>query len=264
MPITELTMHEGVDIPSIRKTLDFPKDWDQYSLTVFMDNLERSTVATFANMRSIVQPILEVDEALVVQAPAIFSYPQKHEQASSMLFMRMFSVQRAAARLLFAGQQYEARAVLRSALECGVYGCLLTSDSELLDVWRQRDDNDFTRKAARKAFQWGSLMTALRKQSPSIETKIDALYDELIDLGAHPNPGGIVDGMFADVDADGNKMLMTLFGGGTPESIVRGLRELLSVTHAGFELIRLAMPERLMKNGVAQQVEATFAAAGYP
>lgn len=263
MPITDTTMHEGADTLSVKKTLSFPNDWDQYSLTVFMDKLERQAVATFANIRIQVQPILDVDETLIKQVPTIFDRPQKHEQAGAMLFTRMFSVLRAAARLVFAGQQYEARVVLRSALECGVYGWALTTDKSLREVWQSRDDNDKTRKVARNALQWCSLKTALRNESPQIEKKIAVIYDNLIDLGAHPNPGGIVDGMFSSVDAEGSPMLMTLFGGGTPESITAGLDELLRVTHAGFELLRLAMPERLERTGVGQKVVAIFAAAGY-
>ena len=263
MPITKETIYEGTDTLSIMKTLPFPSDWDQYSLTVFLGKLERQTVATFANTRAQVQPVLDVDETLIEKTPAIFHQPQKHELAGSMLFTRMFSVLRAAARLVFAGQQYEARAVLRSALECGVYGWALTTNDGLRNVWQHREDNDETRKAARKALQWDSLKIALRNKSPQIEKKITAIYDNLIDLGAHPNPGGIVEGMFPSVNAEGNTMLMTQFGGGTPESIADGLSELLRVTHAGFELVRLAMPERLEKNGVGRKVADIFAAAGY-
>jgi hypothetical protein len=200
---------------------------------------------------------------LIEQATVIFQQPQKHEQAGAMLFMRMFSVLRTAARLVFSGQQYEARAVLRSALECGVYGWALTADNAMRDVWQHRDDNEETRKSARNVLQWRLLKIALCNKSPQIEQQIAAIYDELIDLGAHPNHGGIVEGMFHSVDAEGNSMHMTLFGGGNPESIMAGLEELLRVTHAGFKLLCLAMPERLARNKVDQKVAAIFSSAGY-
>src|SRR5712664_2470474 len=151
MTIAYTTTHEGPDTPSISKTLPFPVDWDHFSLTSLMGELERQTVATFANARARVQPVLDVDAALIEQTPVIFDRPQKHELVGSMLFTRMFSVLRAAARLVFAGQQYEARAVLRSALECGVYGWALTTDGGLREIWQHRGDSDDARQAARDA-----------------------------------------------------------------------------------------------------------------
>lgn len=263
MTIAYTTKHVGPDTSSISKALPFPVDWDHFSLTTLMGNLERQTVATFANARAQVQPVLDVDAALFEQTPAIFHQPQQHELVGAMLFTRMFSVLRAAARLVFAGQQYEARAVLRSALECGMYGWALTTDGEQREIWKHREDSDDARQAARNALTWGRLKTALRAQSQSLGDKVAILYDDLIDLGAHPNPGGIVDGVFTSKDAAGNLQLMTVFGACTPESVTAGLNELLGVTHAGFELLRLAMPERMEKTGVGPNVAAIFLAAGY-
>jgi len=263
MTIAYTTTHEWPETPSISKTLPFPADWDHFSLTLLMGELERQMVATFANVRAQVQPVLDVDAALIQQTPAIFHQPQKHELIGSMLFTRMFSGLRAAARLVFAGQQYEARAVLRSSLECGVYGWALTTDGRLREIWRAREDSDEARQAARNALTWGRLKTPLSAQSHLLGDKVTALYDDLIDLGAHPNPGGIIDGVFKTKDAAGNTQLMTMFGDCAPESIVAGLGELLRVTHAGFELLRLAMPERMEKSGVSQKVAAIFVAAGY-
>jgi hypothetical protein len=51
MPKTDTTIHVGNGIPSKNITLPFPRDWDRFSLTVFIDKLERQMVATFANIR---------------------------------------------------------------------------------------------------------------------------------------------------------------------------------------------------------------------
>jgi hypothetical protein len=257
------TTHVGPDTPSISKTLPFPVDWDHYSLTSLMFALERQTVATFANARKQVQPVLDIDAALMEQTPTIFHQPQAHEVVGSMLFTRMFSVLRAAARLMFAGQQYEARAVLRSALECGMYGWSLTVDANLREIWRQRENSDAARQAARNALTWGRLKKALRVRSQPLSETVSSLYDDLIDLGAHPNPGGIVDGLFTDKDAEGKLLLMTMVGDCNPKSIISGLDELLRVTRAGFELLCLAMPERMKQTGIGPKVTAIFDAAGY-
>lgn len=261
MTIGYTIKHESVDTPSIKVTHNFPVDWARFSLTSLMSELERQAVATFANARAQVQPILDIDTEMMEKVPEIFSDPSANELLGIMLFTRMFSVLRAAARLVFAGQQYEARSVLRSALECGVYGWALIVNDELRGTWKRRDESEEARKKARNAFAWSGLQKSLQSASQSLADTVGNLYESLIDLGAHPNPGGILDGQFVTKDADGHARLNTVFGGGDRESISIGLRDLLDVTHAGFDLLRLALPERMKKSGVGSRVSAIFNAA---
>lgn len=253
----ERTTYEGPDVLSIEQIKSVPHDWPNYSLTRSFDAMDGQAIATFANARALIQPIIDIDSCVVDRLPAIFDRPQQDEIPSSMLFARMFSVQRAAARLAFSGQHYEARAVLRSALECAVYGWALLSVEGVRDKWVNRDTDELSRNATRDAFQWAGLMRVLGTVAGPLSGRVHATYVSLISLGAHPNPGGVVGGTFLS-EEDGSRMLMTNFGGGSAEEMRAGFCEYMEVVRQCFDLLKLTFPQRLAAADVIAPAHAAF------
>lgn len=253
--------YSGPDTLSVVRKMSFPVEWEAFSLTHFCGEMERAAVATFANARQHLQPLLDIDQHLIGSAPTIFAHPKPDERAATLLFMRMFSVLRAATRLAMSGQLYESRAVMRSAVECGVYAHAMRHSHELRVAWARRDEDEETRKVARNAFSWSALMKLLRAQNEPLAGAVHHLYDKLIDLGAHPNPGGILGGVAID-EAGDEPMALTLFGGGSYDSILEGIAELAQVFSVCVELLAQSMPERLDPLGGAERFRAMFAISG--
>lgn len=239
-----------------------PKGWSSRRLTRCLSELEGQGHTTFVLSAVAVRPILDFDEVFSAKLPEIFANVAGNEQLPSVLFSRMCSVQTAAARLLFAGQIYEAQALMRSALECGVYACAIHSDAGLRHAWVHRGDSRTARDRCRTSFSWGTLLKVLARDSRDLRRLIAPAYDELIDLGAHPNAVGIGAGVRLDTAGNGQRLIQTIFSRTHPETVASAARQLVGVLHIGFELVRQTMPLRVESAGVIGDVEAIMQSVG--
>jgi hypothetical protein len=213
-------------------------------LTRFLAGLEDQVLATFVNARPLVQQLIDFDDVFVMRATRMFEASKMNEAGTALLAVRALSLQRAAARLVMSGHVYESKVVLRALLESALYAWALSTDAHTRDVWEHRDDSDATKQAARDLFTWNKLKSRLRNASPAISREVADLYDRLIDFGAHPNIGGIVDASWIERTPDGQLRIMTAFMTGNPDLLERGLRELIRVTKCSFEVLILAFPEK--------------------
>lgn len=250
---------EGKEVLSFRRTTAYPEEWGKLHLTQFLDAMESAAISTFANARPELELFIQIDEALYSQAQTLLHEPTRDELEVAMLTARLFSIQRAAARLVMAGQQYEARALMRAAVECAVYAWALAHNAELRQVWVKRDEGAAQRSAARNAFQWNGLMKLLEAADAQLVAVVRAQYEELIDLGAHPNVGGVAAHAEVGRKADGTPILFTAVGGASQDQLTANLAEITKVSRATYALIKLTMPARLDKSGIAAKLDVLLA-----
>ena len=260
---TEKTLKSTISAAQ-ETTVHVPAGWLDRKLTSGFSKLENQAHATFVHYADVVEPILAFEEEFSMRMPEIFHEADPNEQIAIVLFARMASGQNAAARLLFAGQLYEAQALMRSAIECGVYGCALRHDPALRKVWARRGNSAEARAQCRRAFGWNGLMTALNAHSHNLRRLINPVYEQLIDMGAHPNSQGIGAGIQLERVGGGRLRLSTIFSSVEPEQFQRAVRQYLSVLHIGFELVRVAAPQRIEESGVAVRVAEIFDGVGIP
>jgi hypothetical protein len=142
------------------------------------------------------------------------------------------------------GQLFESKAVLRAIIESAVYAWAVQTDANTRAIWEHRDESDGTKTAARNHFTWGSLKKRLSNASAEVGDEVSELYDHLIDFGAHPNVGGIVDASWIEETPEGGRRIMTAFMNGNAEALERGLHELIRVTKCAFEVLVLAFPQQ--------------------
>ena len=260
---TEKTLKSVISAAQETK-VHVPAGWTDRKLTSWFSKLENQAFATFVHYADVVEPILAFEEEFSMRMPEIFHDAEPDEQIAIVLFARMTSSQSAAARLLFSGQMYEAQALMRSAIECGVYGCVLRHDPVLRKVWARRGSNNVAREQCRRSFAWGGLMTALDARSHHLRRLIKPVYEQLIDMGAHPNSAGIGAGIQLVKSGAGRLTLSTVFSSVEPEQFHAVVRQYLTVLHIGFELVRVVAPQRIEQSGVAVRVAEIFDSVGIP
>lgn len=80
--------------------------------------------------------------------------------------------------------------LVRTALEAACYAFLITKDTDLANIWSNREKGPKENAACRKAFQSAIKDTARRLKSYQVEVAeyLQQLYDAAITFGAHPNP----------------------------------------------------------------------------
>lgn len=248
--------------PAYETCVHVPAGWSNRQLTNWFSKLEEQAFATFVNYAEVVEPILAFEEQFSARLPEIFRKAEPDEHIAIMLFARMTAGQSAAERLLFAGQLYEAQALMRSAVECGVYGCVLRHDPALRQIWANRGKSNAARERCREAFGWNGLLRVLDAHSHGLRGLIKPAYEQLIDMGAHPNSAGVGAGIQLRKSDNGGTTMRTVFSRVEAESFGAVVRQHLGVLHIGFELVRVAAPERIERSGVAEKVARIFEGVG--
>lgn len=168
-----------------------PPVWGDDRLSTFFRDAEINTRVTMAKYPDVYRLLQRLDQAFWTVADTF-----EHDNAQLVprfLFVRAYSAYLAACRLGMSGQLMEARPVLRLGLECAWYALHVAADPapyQRAEVWLQRNDNAEAAKRCRKEFTVTNVRATHETRDAETAADVRRLYDELIDLGAHPNQLG--------------------------------------------------------------------------
>jgi hypothetical protein len=127
-----------------------------------------------------------------------------------LLLNHSFEMFLKAGHFVLVGERHLMMATLRIALEASLYAFDMKDDADTRSLWLKRHESEASKRACRKAFS-GVVERVTRKIENdhvtgfSVNTK--RLYDLAIDLGAHPNIGGILKNI--DINVFDSVVLMT-------------------------------------------------------
>jgi hypothetical protein len=117
----------------------------------------------------------------------------------------------------------------------------MQTERALTDVWRARDNGNAERLAARSAFT-GAVKDVAKKTTnlpQLLSLRLVGLYDDLIDYGAHPNPGSVYGAVTLEDHCDGHHKRVSFTGiDGLDSNAVRNA--LLACMETGIVLFTLA------------------------
>lgn len=159
-----------------------PSGWGDDELTKFLDTTHLHQFAIFTNKALETKGIIEIDETFlsVIQK----GLRPEYVHGPFMLLVRAHSAYRAAASCAFSGQAAELYPLLRLMLEQGGYAFLMMRNPTLQDVWMDRETN---RSKVKQEFTIAKIKSLVASWDEHLETAFRELYEEAIDLGAHPN-----------------------------------------------------------------------------
>lgn len=221
--------------------------------------MDARAIASFANVRALVQPIVDLDTCLIDRYPEFFARLEPDEIPSSQIFVRMFSLQRVAARLSFSGQGFEARALLRAALECGVYGWALLSDSKLQNARASRDEQAYLSNDPWRKLGWAGIIRDLGKVAGSLGARVNAAHESLISFEPLAISSDAIDATRLNrevsVNATANSSQVD-----DANNLRVGLLEYMHTARLCFELLELTFKRRLVAAKVVTSVRASFEA----
>ena len=172
-----------------------------------------------------------------------------------MHFMhRAHSAYRSGVGAIMGGQIFESQALLRLCLEHGAYGSFIGGDVERAVLWLTRGESDEKRKAMRREFHNERIRDHLAAASPKCAEQFDWLYNQLIDLGAHPNEAGYAANWKISEDDD-QVRLETLYLQGDGIQMNASLKLAGQVALWVLHLMQLIYRERYELLGVREQME---------
>lgn len=178
--------------PDVREP---PPDWAGYALTNYFDGMRVNQFATFHNKRILVQDICRLDRLF---ADALQGWRDPPSLVPALLLLRSHAAFRASAGASLAGQLAETPCLLRLCLECAGYAAVIGQDQTLAQTFLRRSESEMMRKKVRAAFNPERIKAAVGSLWPTFK----ALYDGLIDFGAHPNEDMIIGSLRMDRRSD--------------------------------------------------------------
>ena len=170
-----------------RKQGPAPEHWGNDNLTEYLENYRNNQFATFVGRRAEVGDLIAIDEMLET---LVYGAKDPKPFVPMTFLLRAHSAYRSAAGAMMAGQLYEAQALLRLCLEHSAYGHYIGGDNAMWERWMRRHDSEAHREAVRKEFTATKVIKKLQGADAKAAKAYETLYEQLIDLGAHPNEKG--------------------------------------------------------------------------
>jgi hypothetical protein len=232
-------------------TIKDPPNWGNDSLSSFIKAGYENSFATFVNMKQDYNKLNKIDSLFEKAIGYLHNSP---EWFIGFFLLRSHSTYLGAVRLSMSTQVYESYMVLRGCLEAALYGFLISKDTSAKEIWVERHDNDHTLKKMKKTFQIGSIFSLLEKADDKVYQGIKALYDRTIDLGAHPNPQGVMATLEINEDEEQIGFHMGYLTK-DPLQIRLALRTTAQVGVGALLLFRNIFPERFEITGLSDELK---------
>ena len=166
-----------------------PAGWSDDLLAQYIDSWRRNQLATFQQKSGAYRRLRDVDALFLRLADNLDNTDQT---APALFFYRAHAAYRAAVGLAMAGQIVEVFAVLRNCLEQGLYAYFIFKSPDRYDVWSERHESPEALKAVRRLFVVTDMLATVAADHPDDGIVARALYEAMIDWGAHPNTHGLM------------------------------------------------------------------------
>jgi hypothetical protein len=166
-----------------------PEGWGGDHLSEFLDTADQNRFATFALAPEAYQKLRRIDDLFM--APSLSVWRVADELlAPAALFHRCHGFYRTACSCAMAGQIAEAFAMCRAMLEAAAYAIHIAKSPGLDVVWMNRHEEGGL-NAVRNAFKISAVRETIEGFNKATAERYSRLYQEAIDMGAHPNERSI-------------------------------------------------------------------------
>jgi hypothetical protein len=226
-----------------------PPPWERDPLSTYFSEAEHNTRASAVNFPE-VYAVQRQAHVLLLRVAEAFEHDTgavHHLGVPRILLIRSHSAILAAMRLAMSGQAFEAQTVLRVAIEHAWYALHITRDSAppaRARVWWNRGDNPQATEACRNEFSVGNVRRTHEGLDRDTAAAMQRLYDDAINLGGHPNQGGVALTLRIGERDQETVTIGVGFLHPVPLVIVSTLKDAVDVTTGLAKVVSLIYPER--------------------
>jgi hypothetical protein len=190
------------------------------------------------------------------------------DNSELLLLPRLFVVRTRAAflgaiRLAMAGEIPEAFPILRLAIELAWYALHIAKDPnppERARIWLKRGDNKESTAACKKEFKVANVRATHEVIDAKHASHMHQLYENMIDMGAHPNQLGL----FSAIGSDTQEKQMTFQVGilyPLEFPLLATLGMAIAVAHDVLRTFQLVFPERFKIMGLDMRIAGLLTSA---
>lgn len=228
-----------------------PPGWAQDMLSAYLQEFRGNQWAAFHNKRPEMRDLIALDDMFNRLLNGAKN-PQPFIPATFLL--RAHSAFRAAVNLAMGGQLYEVQSLLRLCLEHTAYGFFIGDDQALWTRWMKREESKKNKEAVRREFAHGAIKNKVKKADAAVGGNFEAMYERLIDFGAHPNEMGF--SMSTLLERDGRETRISglhLHGEGV--ALDFSLTAVAQTAICALQIAHLIYPIRMDLAGITHDLE---------
>jgi hypothetical protein len=182
-----------------------PPGWRDDRLSEFLAQAQHNVRATFANARSAYSRLRDIDHQYHSLLENLDNLREPKEVAATFFCYRAHANYRAATGLALAGQAYESFVVDRACLESALYGFFVSHVEGAAETWLDRHENPEALEKMKRTFTARATIASLKAAAPQWGNAAEQLYEITINLGAHPNPQGLLGSAEMEHSSEGVK-----------------------------------------------------------
>ena len=166
-----------------------PKGWGEDPVSNFIETAYKNIWATFAVPNGKFRYFVKLDHLFREAISLLENSPKWFE---GIFLLRTHSNYLGSLRLVFSGQVVETYMLLRGCLENALYSFHISKDFALQEVWLNRHEDEESNRIMKNSFKFKPILDAYEAADQKNGSIARQLYDWTIDMGAHPNPQGIL------------------------------------------------------------------------
>ena len=182
------------------------------ALSTFIHDANQNTFATSRKLRPIYEHLAAIARVFEL-ARGNLSHSASRQGPAFLI--RAYSCYLGSARLSTSGQLAEAYMVLRGCIENSLYAIHQHANPHAVKTWLNRDVDVEASKKVKNEFAIRSVRLSLEKIDKETARITQALYEQTITFGAHPNPYSILAQTRIEEDARETKISLGYLECGT-------------------------------------------------
>jgi hypothetical protein len=225
-----------------------PPKWASDELTKFFDAARNNAFATFANRSDEVRRLIDIEAAIRKLA---LNLDHSKDWFAALFVLRAHSAWLAAAQLALSAQTFETAVMLRASLESALYGFRIARNPHLREIWLRRGEGRNERSQVKKEFSFRHLIDGLASEDQRESTAAEALYEQCIDFGAHPNEAGYMGNQKMEED-NGQIRFEVAYQNASPLALGLALRTTARIGVCILGIFRLIFRERCDILGISE------------
>jgi hypothetical protein len=236
---------------------ELPEGWGLDQLGHFLEACRHNELTTFVQKPELYSELSTINERFIANRKSMvlamtkviitqnsgvdFSEVklQPEEWLEVYFYLRCHASFAAGVRLALSAQVPETYMVLRGCIENALYAWHVSTNEKLKRIWLDRHNDDASAKAVKKQFQIGEMKRNLSEKDSALGARVNTMYDESIDKGAHPNVMAFLSSA-VQKNADGTLILTvnTL----SPDQLDDILNATIGTGNLVFEIYKLIYP----------------------
>ena len=232
--------------------------WGQDELSTLFQTAEYNDRVTSLKFPTVYSLLQGIDAAFRQIEETVEKDSRQELLIPRLLIARTHSSFFASIRLSMSGQVPEACAVLRAGIEQAWYCLHIAKDPnppERVTVWLRRNDDEPSMSKCKSEFKIRNVHSTHQTFDSVTAKQLHELYEWMIDLGAHPNPKGVLTSMTLSETEEETTCQVGLLA---PKdlTVLFALKTAVEVAIGMFKVYQLIFPERFKIMGLDEEIEA--------